>query len=156
MTALLESGSERTIYLKAPKFNPLMGLLGFLYLITIIINIWVYIEGKRLDWEFVLIPAIPFVFYYIVFSGWRVEITPEKITVVTFFWFRKAVERSAITGWSDKNGWKAGERLSTPYNRVEIRTTKNMKPFVIPTKPLRYKDYQTLLSLLPADMRRNN
>jgi len=152
MTAQPESGFDRTLNLKAPIFNPLMGLLGFLYFVALIVTVWGYAEGKKLCWELIYMPAIPFIFYYIAFAGWRIEITPEEVTVVTFFWFRKTVQRSDIISWSAKTGWKPGERLNKPYRRIEILTANNRDPFVIPTKPLRYEDYQTLLSLLPAEM----
>ena len=60
---------------------------------------------------------------------------------------------SAITSWAAKTGWKGGDKIkNVPYRRLEIYTTKNAQPFMIPTKPLRREDYQTLVSMLPASM----
>jgi len=152
MTALPESGFDRTLYLKAPKFNPATGLLGFLFLLALAFAIWGYAKGKGIFWEPPSLMFIPFALYYVAFAGWRIEIAQEEIAVVTFFWFRKTVQRLDIISWSAKTGWKPGERLNKPYRRIEILTANNRDPFVIPTKPLRYEDYQTLLSLLPAEM----
>ena len=69
--------------------------------------------------------------------------------------FRKSVQRSEITSGSPRPGWKAGDRpAKVPFRRIEVHTAKDAPPFMIPTKPLRYKDYQTLLSLLPAELRK--
>jgi len=146
--------SQTTLYLKAQKLNPATGLLFILFLVFLIIVIWDYLKGKGLIWE----PPVGMLFmlalYFIAFAGWRVEVTPEEITVVTFFWSRKTVRRSDITSWTAKTGWKGGDKLKVPYRRLEIHTTKNAPPFIIPTKLLRREDYQTLVSLMPTHMKK--
>jgi hypothetical protein len=134
----------------AAKFNPLIGLLLLLFAAQFAIAVWGFFKGKGIFWEGPSMMFIPLAVYYAAFAGWRVEVTPDEITVVTFFWFRKSVQRSAITSWAAKTGWKGGDRIrNVPYRRLEIYTTKNTQPFMIPTKPLRREDYQTLVSLLP-------
>ncbi len=150
MTSISKPDPQSTLQFNAEKFNPLIGLLLFLFVVFVAVAIWGYFNGKGLMWQAPGGVLFFLVFYYTAFAGWRVEVDPEIITVVTFFLFRKTVQRSAITSWAVKTGWKGGDRIkSVPYSRLEIYTSKNAQPFMIPTKPLRREDYQTLVSILP-------
>jgi hypothetical protein len=46
----------------------------------------------------------PLTIYSAAFAGWRVEITAEEITGVTFLWWRKTVRRAEIAGVGDEDG----------------------------------------------------
>jgi len=90
--------------------------------------------------------------YYAAAAGWRVEITAEEITMVTFFWWKRSVRRSDITGWAMKTGWRRGNRIGhVPYRRLEIYAEPGSKsnPFMIFTKPLKPLDLHTLIGQLP-------
>lgn len=148
----MSSELQSTLRFNAVKFNPAIGLLFLLFTAQLFVAIWGFFKGKGIFWEGPFMMLIPLVVYYIAFAGWRVEVTPEEITVVTFFWWRKSVRRAEITGWATKTGWKGGDRTGRiPYRRLEIYTGKKTSPFMIFTKMLKKDDFQKLIALLPPE-----
>lgn len=139
----------------AEKFNPLIGLLFLLFAVGTATAIWVFFRDKRILWEAPGLSLALFLFIFASFAGWRVEITPDEITIVKFFWSRKRVRRADITGWATKSGWKGGDRIDrVPYRRLEIYTNKKSPPFMIPTSALKKGDIQKIIELLPSKTER--
>jgi hypothetical protein len=150
MTSTSKLDSQATLRFNAEKFNPLIGLFLLLFVAIASVAIWGYFKGKGIFWEGPSMMFAPLAIFYVAFSGWRVEISREDITVVTFFWFRKTVRRAAITNWAIKTGWKAGDRIKdVPYNRLEIYTDKQSQPFMIPIKALSRENIKKLTEQLP-------
>jgi hypothetical protein len=141
-------GGVDTIRLKPPKFNPPTTMLLALVVFQAGIGILSLARGRGMGPGTYMTLGL-FLFVFASFAGWWVEISSEEISLVKFFVFRKSVQRSDITGWEIRTGWKRGSRVDVPYRRIEIYVGKKSEAFVIPTKPLKRDDIQRLIACLP-------
>jgi small basic protein len=73
--------SQTTLFLKAQKFNPLLGMLLIYILVSLILVIRAYLQGKGVFWEPPVFMSFFFVLIFVAATGWRVEVTSEEITV---------------------------------------------------------------------------
>ncbi len=146
----LKTGSA-TVRLRAKRFNPLIGILLVLVAFQAFVAIKLFTEGRGVS------PGLPLIlgvtaFFYACFAGAWIDVSPSKITVTKFFWSKRSILRSEITGWAVKSGWKAGDRIkNVPYRRLEIYTGKGSQPFMVGIKPFNREDIRRLTDLLPKN-----
>jgi hypothetical protein len=146
----LRTGSE-TVRLRARRFNTLMGILLVLVAFQAFVAIKVFTEGRGVS------PGLPLMlvvtaFFYACFAGAWIDLSPSEIAITKFFWSRRSISRSEITGWAIKSGWKAGDRMkNVPYRRLEIYTEKGSPPFMVGINPFSKEDIQKLTEFLPRN-----
>lgn len=149
MIQIANSCSQSMLRLKSLKINPFTVFLFLFFVFQAIAGIWIFLRNGRIFWQGPSISLGVFLFVFSSFAGWRIEISPEEISVVKLLGSRKTVPRSAITDYSVKTGWEGGDKLNIPYRRIELYTDKKSPPFMIPIMSLKNEDIQKLLALLP-------